>query len=119
MNSPIRYRNMLVQVLLALVTCGLYTIYWFYVSNREMSDYLKREEPVFLWTLLLFVPLIAFYSHYKQGELFERISPDVNRWLIFALWIVFPPAVWAIIQSKLNRIARSLPAPDSQVALPG
>lgn len=102
---PVKYRNMWMQVLLIFVTIGMYGIYWFYATATDMANYFKREEPVFLWTLLLFVPLISFYSYFKYCELFERISPDMNRWVLLLLWTFFPPAVWALVQIKLNKIA--------------
>lgn len=104
---PVKYRNMWMQVLLIFVTIGMYGIYWFYATATDMANYFKREEPVFLWTLLLFVPLVSFYSYFKYCELFERVSPDMNRWVLILLWTFFPPAVWALVQIKLNRLALS------------
>ncbi len=104
---PVKYRNMWVQALLFIVTIGFYAAYWFYATATDIANHLKREEPTFLWTILLFVPLISFYSYYKYSELFERISPDMNRWILMLLWTVFPPAVWVIVPLKLNRLALS------------
>jgi len=104
---PVKYRNMWVQVLLILITIGMYAVYWFYATANDIANTLKREEPTVLWTLLLFVPLVSFYSYYKYCELFETISPDMNRWILMLLWTFFPPAVWMIVQMKLNRIALS------------
>lgn len=106
MEPVIKYRNMYVQILLIIVTFGLYGIYWFYATCTEMQNYLKREEPVFLWTLLLIFFPLSIYSYYKQGELFEKISPDMNRWILFILWSCFPPAVWLIVQWKLNELSK-------------
>lgn len=103
--EPVKYRNMWVQVLLIIVTVGLYGVYWFYATATDMANQQKREEPVFLWTLLIFVPLISFYAYYKYSELFERVSPDINRWILFLLWMLFPPAVWMLVQLKLNKLA--------------
>jgi hypothetical protein len=102
----VKYRSLGVQLLLFIVTIGLYGFYWFYSTATEMAQLEKREEPTVLWTLLLFVPMISIYAYFKYGELFERISPDSNRWLIMLLWFFFPPAVWILVQLKLNRIAR-------------
>jgi hypothetical protein len=105
--SPVKYRNMWMQVLLMFVTIGVYAVYWFYATATDMANARKREEPTVLWTILLFVPLISFYAYYKYAELFEQISPDMNRWVLVLLWTFFPPAVWAIVQLKLNKIALS------------
>ena len=37
MNTDhIKYRNMLMQVLLFIVTLGIYAIYWYYVTSKEL-----------------------------------------------------------------------------------
>jgi hypothetical protein len=97
------------QVLLFVVTLGLYGLYWFYSVGYELKDATKDEKasPV-LWTVLFFIPFGAIYSFYKFGELYERWSPDhFNRWLIFILHFVFAPAVWFIVQTDLNRAAKA------------
>ena len=104
---PVKYRNMWVQVLLIIATIGMYGLYWFYATANDMANYFKREEPVVLWTVLLFVPFVSFYSYYKYSELFEELSPDMNRWILLLLWTFFPPAVWALVQIKLNKLALS------------
>jgi hypothetical protein len=103
---------MWVQVLLYIITLSTYSGYWFYVTSKEMSEHLGRQDParpkdeVLMWTLLLCLPPFSLYSMYKQGELFEIFtSKSVERWLILLLWIFFPPAVWFIIQRKLNETA--------------
>ena len=100
-------RNLLLQLIWTTLTFGLYLIYWFYATSREMTDQLRREEPVWLWTLLLIIPPLSFYSYYKHAEAFEIVSKEsVSRWLILALWVFFPPAVWIVVQIKLNELAR-------------
>jgi hypothetical protein len=112
MNPMVKRRDMLVQVVLFIITCGIYGIYWFYQTAVEMQDLANDPDASpGLWTVLLFLPPIAFYSHYKHAELFEDISSEhLNRWIVFILWIVFCPAVWFIVQTELNRKAELAPA---------
>lgn len=103
-----QYRNMAVQVLLMVVTFGLYSIYWFYVTSKELVAVRGRgeEENVVLWLILFCFPPLCLYSYYKQGEYFELVSNGtVNRWIVFLLWMVFPPAVWLLVQSRLNDLS--------------
>lgn len=105
----IKKRNMLVQILLVIVTFGLYTIYWFYQTAQELKSIAKdgSASPA-LWTVLLFIPFGAIFSYYKYGELYEKASSEqFNRWLLFVLYLVFTPAVWFIVQTDLNRRATS------------
>ncbi len=103
----VKYRNMLAQVGLMIITIGFYAIYWFYQTAVELKDLDKDQSanPA-LWTILLFVPFGCIYSWYCYTGLYERVSPDnFNRWLLFLLWLVFAPAVWFIVQTELNRRA--------------
>jgi hypothetical protein len=104
MANVIKKRNMVSQVLLMIVTCGIYAIYWFYQTASELKNIANDQEASpGLWTFLLFVPFGAFFSYYKYGELYEKISTErFNRWLLFVLWLVFSPAVWFIVQKDLN-----------------
>ena len=100
------------QVGLIIITCGLYAIYWFYQTAMEMTAIAgdKEASPV-LWTILLFIPFGAFFSYYKYGELYEKITQgQFNMWLIFILWLVFSPAVWFIVQMDLNKRAEGMAA---------
>jgi Domain of unknown function (DUF4234) len=103
----IKNRSLGMQVLLMVVTCGIYAIYWFYQTACELQEATgDSEASPALWTVLIFVPFGGLYSHYKYAELYEKWSRDhFNRWLLFVLGIVFVPAVWFIVQTELNRVA--------------
>jgi len=104
----IERRNMAMQVVLFIITLGIYAIYWFYVTSREMVEYKKLTGSPAVWTLLMFVPLINLYSYYKHGEAVEALTDGtINKWIMFILWIVFSPAVWFITQTELNKRATS------------
>jgi Domain of unknown function (DUF4234) len=112
MNPMVKRRDMLVQVFLFVITFGIYGIYWFYQTSIEMKELAgDPDASPGLWTVLLFIPPLTFYSHYKYADLFEDISDEeLNRWILFILWIVFAPAVWFIVQTELNRKAGLNPA---------
>ncbi|MBI3872439.1 MAG: DUF4234 domain-containing protein [candidate division Zixibacteria bacterium] len=108
MANGVKKRNMVAQVGLCLITLGIYVIYWFYQTACELKYLAGKDSEArpSLWTVLLFVPFGAFYSQYKYSELYERVSTEpMNRWLLFVLWLVFPFAVWFIVQTELNRRA--------------
>lgn len=106
-QGNVKYREMWIQVVLVIVTLGIYVIYWFYQTVTEIKGLAGDTEisPTLL-TVLLFVPFGAIYSHYKYGEVFEKISSErLNRWILFLLWLFFSPAVWFIVQTELNKRA--------------
>ncbi len=103
----IKKRNMIAQVFLMIITLGIYSFYWFYQVSVELKGIANDENanPA-LWTVLLFIPLASIYSFYKLSELYEKITDgQMNRWLLFVLYLVFLPAVWFIVQTELNRRA--------------
>ena len=105
MYREIKERNMIMQVVLYIITFGFYGLYWFYVTADEMKSITRDEEasPI-LWTILLLIPVAFLYSFYKYSESFQKISSEhLNMWILFLLWIVFPPAVWFIAQIELNK----------------
>lgn len=107
--NPIKNRNMGVQILLFIVTFGIYGIYWFYQSATELKTVAKDSEasPV-LWTVLLFVPFGAIYSHYKYSEMYEKVGTEkINKWILLILWFFFSPAVWFLVQKDLNMWSKS------------
>ena len=102
----IKQRSMGMQVLLMIITLGIYGIYWFYVTSKEMVEYKGLDGSPGLWTLLSLIPLVSLYAEYKQGEAVEALTDgSINRWVIFILWLVFAPAVWFITQTELNKRA--------------
>lgn len=105
--SEVKNRNMLVQLLLIVVTFGIYIFYWFYQTSTELKFVAKDADAApTLWTVLLFVPFGNIYSFYKHGELYQKVcSEKLNKWVIFILWLVFPPAVWFLVQRDLNNLA--------------
>ncbi|MBL7995181.1 DUF4234 domain-containing protein [bacterium] len=109
----VKKRNMIAQVFLVIITLGIYVIYWFYQTASELKGIANDPEASpGLWTVLLFIPFGAFYSYYKYGELYEKVSTEkMNRWLLFVLWLVFSPAVWFLVQMDLNKRAEAAAIP--------
>ena len=102
----IKRRNMAMQVVLMVITLGIYAIYWFYVTSKEMNEYKNLGASPALWTVFWLLPFVDLYAYYKQGEAVEALTDQsINKWIIFVLWLVFSPAVWFITQLELNKRA--------------
>ena len=116
----ITYRNMWVQVLLAIVTLGLFSIYWFHVTNREMNGHLGRNESIGVLTILYIIPIANLFAYWKQGVFLSDTTNDrYPAPLLFVLWIIFSPASWFITQYELNKIATSAASGGTDVSSPG
>ena len=56
----IKRRNMGMQVLLMIITLGIYGIYWFYVTSKEMVEYKRLDGSPGLWTVLSLIPFVIY-----------------------------------------------------------
>ena len=102
----IKRRNMWAQVGLTIVTLGIYAVYWFYITSKEMIEEKSLGESAALWTVLALLPLIQMYSFYKYGLALEHVTDgSVNKWITFLLFIVFAPAAWFMAQIEFNKRA--------------
>ncbi|MDD5337055.1 MAG: DUF4234 domain-containing protein [Candidatus ainarchaeum sp.] len=90
-------RSFLFIILVSIVTCGIYWIYWYYKTNAEMKDYLKvncspggRLAVLIFGFILLGLPSIYVYylwlrdadAEAKKAGL-DGFSPIVNLILLF------------------------------------
>ena len=106
-TDHIRRRNMWVQALLAIITLGIYTIYWFHVTLGELRRANGAEDRRrWLWTILYLIPIAQLFAYWHQGFEYEKfVNNKYPGIAIFILWIVFAPAVWFLVQTDLNHAA--------------
>jgi Domain of unknown function (DUF4234) len=102
-------RSIALSILLTLVTCGLYNLYWQYRQMQSVNDLLERDEYSFWPWLLLTLLTCGLYHIYHEYRMSEDIArstgrdPKSNRRIavvlsVFGLSIV----VDAIQQSHIN-----------------
>ncbi len=105
-TDHIQYRNMLMQVVLAIVTLGLYVIYWYYVTLKELHIANGKEANVGLWTLLVVVPIANLFADWHHSSEFAQFTHDKYPTLVmFLAWVVFFPIAWFLVQTELNKAA--------------
>jgi len=105
-------RSVGVCIILTLITCGIYGLYWFYKLTEEINiaseDHSISPGAALLFTILT-CGIYGIYWSYKMGKNMSKaqflrgMSRDDNSILylilsIFGLSIV----VYAILQSELN-----------------
>lgn len=102
-------------IILSLVTCGLYNIYWNYKQFEAMNKLLGREEFKFVpWLLLSIVTcgLYHIYYEYKMGaELYgwlksQGIDANPNLPVIGLVLSIFGLTIVAdaVYQHELNKL---------------
>ncbi len=110
-------RNIAVCIILSLVTCGIYGIYWFICLNDEMN--IAHGQPgtsggvAFLLTIVT-CGIYGIYWAYVQGEKVDDIrercsvARSSNGILYLVLTIVgLQIVVYALLQNELNMMARA------------
>jgi hypothetical protein len=117
--STAKIRNIVAVPVLAIVTIGIYLIFWWYFINREMADLGKAKGAPELGdspgksTLALFPGgLIVVPAIWTIVTTFQRIQESqrqagqapLNGWLGLVLYLVFWPALLSYMQSGLNSV---------------
>ncbi len=74
-TAHIKFRNMPTQVVLAFVTLGIYVLYWYYVTLKELHIASGNDQGVAMWTLMGVIPIAAYFSNWHYSpERTERCS---------------------------------------------
>ena len=110
-TDHIKRRNMWMQVLLFIITLTIYGIYWFHVTLGELYRANDTEDKRrWLWTILYIIPIAQLFAYWHQGQEYDKfINGKYPGIAIFILWIIFPPAVWFLMQRDLNAAAEGRP----------
>lgn len=104
-----------VTILLCLVTCGIYPLYWMYDTTRQLNEYTDdfSISPAAVVVLTLITcGLYQFYWWYKIGVMyveaqqisnFNYITDNKLLYIVFAIFGLVIVSV-AILQSDLNNL---------------
>ena len=102
-------RNIAVCIILSLVTCGIYNVYWQYKQMESVNDMLHEERYSFLRWFLFTLITCGIYHIYHEYRLSTDIAKALGRdpgndGLIAVLLSVFGLSlvVDAIQQSQIN-----------------
>lgn len=73
-------RNFWMYLLLSIVTCGIYSIYWWYVFVNDLNTLGQgdgEESPNYIVVILLSIVTCGIYNYfwyYKQGNRMQKIG---------------------------------------------
>lgn len=76
-------RNIALCIVLSIITCGIYGIYWMYVLNEEINGLSGEQNAtggglVILFTIIT-CGIYGWYWLYKMGERADRIKESMGR----------------------------------------
>jgi hypothetical protein len=112
-----KIRNPIAVAIFTIITLGIYLVFWWYFTNREMADYGRARGTKVLGdnpaksTLALFPgALIVVPAIWTTVTTFQRIQAaqrlngqtPINGWLGLVLALVIAPALYGYMQSGLN-----------------
>lgn len=113
----IKERNIVTCIILSIVTCGIYGLYWFITltddASRANDDPTFTGVKAFLFTILT-CGIYSIYWNYKIGkEMYEAnqkrgIQTSDNSVLYLVLGIFgFGIVTYCLVQNELNVIAKN------------
>ena len=106
----IKSRNIVTSIILSIVTCGIYGIYWVFCMVREAVSVKEPEGGMLEAILAIFIPFIGFYlteKKFAEGCAEKGIEHKDNAILYLILGLVFPIAAYVMLQNELNKIANA------------
>ena len=111
MNSGIQQRNIVVAILLTIVTCGIYSIYWMIKLNDEVNQLAGETDAasgvkVLLFTLLT-CGIYGLYWMYKMGDRCDIIKgvKGGNSGILYLILSIFGlgSVSYCLMQDTINK----------------
>ncbi len=111
---PIQKRNLAMYIVLSIVTCGLFGIYWFIVVTDDVKSIVNDNQSAsggvaFLLSLVT-CDIYGFFWAYKMGEKIDYMKsmngmPSGNSSILFLVLRLFGLQIvnLALIQDSINR----------------
>jgi heme A synthase len=132
-ESTAKVRSPIWVTVLALVTLGIYAIFWWYFVHRELRDYGqargtdelgtspgKSVLAITLGALIIVPAIIGYINGFKRVQAAQRLNAinPINGWIGLLIFIVFYPAFYGYMQSGLNAVWQRATAPGQAAPEP-
>lgn len=111
----VQRREIAVCIILSLITCGFYSIYWF-ICLTDDTNYITGHQDTsggmaFLLSLIT-CRIYSLYWMYKQGEKLDNAKtahgiPSSNSGILYLVLDVFGFGIvsYALMQDSINKLA--------------
>lgn len=111
----IQQRSIAVCIILTIVTCGIYGLYWFICLTNDAntaSNTFGTSGGMALLLTIVTCGIYGLYWAYKQGEKIDaakanRGVPSGNSGILYLILSIFSLGIvaWALMQNELNKMA--------------
>ncbi|MGZ4313214.1 MAG: DUF4234 domain-containing protein [Solirubrobacteraceae bacterium] len=137
-NEIGKIRNPLGVVGLSIITLGIYAIFWYYFTQKELAEMGRARNTeelgtspgtsvlaVTLGAFIIVPPFVSIYHAVQRQRAAERLvgaQEGMEPGLLLLIWIFIAPIAWYIYQSSQNAMlqaqAGAAPATPPQVPPP-
>ena len=104
----IKNRNIITCLLLSVITCGVYCIYWAFMVGQEAVSVKDEEDRGILEGILCaMVPFIGFYlaeKKFAQGCADRGIEHENRSVMYLIIGLIVPIVDLCIMQNDLNKL---------------
>lgn len=106
-------RNIALVIVFSLISCGIYAIYWLYVTSEALENegHAGGLSPALILVLALLVSpvgycLFGMYSDQNLNNIkMQRGLPsEDNKVLYIVLGVLIPVVLVALVQNEINKI---------------
>ena len=116
-RAPITSRSIPLAIILSIVTCGIYGLYWMYCLANDLNTARGHEQDTSGGLVVLFsiitCGIYGLYWYYtaagKVGEVqeFDRRPRDSSLGILYLLLALFGFSIvsMALMQNELNKVA--------------
>lgn len=116
MRAKIEERNIVVYLLLTLVTCGIFGIYWLIVILKDIAT--TSGEDINPWMVILLTiitcGIYGIYYSYMMGKYMVKAGENYNvkiedNSILYLILTIFGFGIvtYCLVQNDLNTIAKT------------
>jgi F0F1-type ATP synthase membrane subunit a len=106
MAATVKKRGLWFVILAGFITLGIYWVYWFYSTAKEIIELNKSKSNPLFWTIGVFIPFVNIYVLYRYCVEAEKMMKAKTGWIVLLLAsIVFFPIMQYVVQKELNKYA--------------
>ena len=112
-----KIRNPIAVVIFTIITLGIYQVFWWYFTNREMAEYgrargtnelgdnpTKSTLALFPGALIVVPAIWTIVTTFQRVQAAQRLNGQtpINGWLGVVIVVVISPILVGYMQSGLN-----------------
>ena len=105
MISRVQKKDIVTCVLLSIITCGIYTVFWFIRITDDCSKASGDDSMDGVTSFLLSLITCGFYTWYWNYQIRNLPATDNSAVYLILSLLKFDFISYILIQSELNRLA--------------